>query len=431
MKKTVKIGLIGWGTVGGGLLRVLKTNAPLIEERLGGKLEIKAIADKDITTPRSVDVDKNVLTTEVATLFNDPEIDIIVELIGGKEPARTYILEAIKKGKHIVTANKALLAECGEEIFEAAGRNEVDVYFEGSVGGGMPIVKMLKEGLVANRIQAILAIINGTANYILSRMTSEGKDFQEVLSEAKRLGYAESDPAMDVEGIDSAHKLTILSSLSFGTRVKLSDVYVEGIKEITSADIHYAEEVGYVIKLLAIAKENQGEVEVRVHPTLLPHDHLLASVNGVFNACFLTGDAVGDILVYGRGAGEMATGSAVVADLVDLARNLLSESPRRVPMFTYRPGVKKVKPMEETVCRYYMRFSVLDRPRVLAGISNVLGKRDISIVSVIQKERREGDIVPIVIMTHEAKEKNIQLALREIDRLAVVKAKTMLIRVES
>lgn len=431
MKKTVKIGLLGWGTVGGGLLQVLKNNSSLIEGRLGGRLEIKAIADKDITTPRSLEVDRKILTTCVESLLCDPEIDIIVELIGGKEPARTYILKAIKEGKHIVTANKALLAECGEEIFEAAGQSKVGIYFEGSVGGGMPIIKLLKEGLVANRIQAILGIINGTTNYILSRMTSEGKDFQGALSEAKRLGYAEADPVMDLEGTDSAHKLAILSSLAFGTTVRLADIYVEGIKELTSADIRYAKEVGYSIKLLAIAKENQGKIEVRVHPTLLPRDHLLASVNGVFNACFLTGDAVGNILIYGQGAGEMSTGSAVVADLVDLARHLLWGTPHRVPRPIHRSGVKKIKPMEETICRYYMRFSVLDRPGVLAGISSVLGEKNISIASVIQKERREGDIVPIVIMTHEAKEKNIQAALKEIDQLTVVKAKTRLIRVEN
>lgn len=430
MKKTVKVGLIGWGTVGGGLVKILKANGSLIEKRLGGRLEIKAIADKDITTPRSVKVDKKILTTNVKSVIRNPDIDIIIELIGGKEPARTYILEAIEEGKHIVTANKALLAECGEEIFAAASKNGVDVYFEGSVGGGVPIIKILKEGLVGNRIQAILGIINGTANYILSRMTSEGKDFQEVLSEAKRLGYAESNPAMDIEGTDSAHKLTILASLAFGAKVKLSNVYVEGIKGITTADIRYADEVGYSIKLLAIAKESQGKIEVRVHPTLIPHHHLLSSVNGVFNACFLSGDAVGDMLVYGQGAGEMPTGSAVVADLVDLARNLLSGTPHRVPMLTYQSRVKKIKPMEETVCRYYMRFSVLDRPGVLASISSILGEKDISIASVMQKERREGDIVPIVIMTHEAREENIQVALKKINQLAVVKAKTMLIRVE-
>ncbi|NOX97278.1 MAG: homoserine dehydrogenase [Nitrospirae bacterium] len=429
MKKIVKIGLIGWGTVGGGLVKILKTNAHLIEERLGGKLEIKAIADKDIVSPRSIEIDKKLLTTDVESLLHDPEIDIIVELIGGKEPARTYLLEAIKEGKHIVTANKALLAECGE-IFKAAGKRGVNIGFEGSVGGGMPIIKVLKEGLVANRMEAILGIINGTANYILSRMTSEDKDFQEVLAEAKRLGYAESDPAMDVEGTDSAHKLAILASLAFGTRVKLNDIYVEGIKEITQADIRYAKEVGYSIKLLSIAKENQGRIEARVHPTLLPQEHLLASVNGVFNACFLTGDAVGNILVYGQGAGEMAAGSAVAADLVDLARNILSGTPHRVPVLTYPLGAAKMKPMKETLCRYYLRFSVLDRPGVLGSISNLLGKKDIGIASVIQKERREEDIVPIVIMTHEAKEENIRIALQKIDQLAVVKAKTMLIRVE-
>ena len=430
MKKTIKIGLIGWGTVGGGLLKVLKNNGSLIEKRLGGRLEIKAIADRDITTPRSVAVDKKILTTNVEALLHDPEIDVIVELIGGKEPARTYILEAIKEGKHIVTANKALLAEYGEEIFEAACRNKVGVYFEASVGGGMPIVKLLREGLAANRIRTILGIINGTANYILSRMTSEGKDFQDVLLEAKRLGYAESDPAMDIEGTDSAHKLVILVSLAFGVKVNLNDIYVEGVKEITSADICYAKGINYSIKLLAIAKDIQGRIEVRVHPTLLPQDHPLASVNGVFNACFLTGDAVGNILVSGRGAGEMAAGSAVAADLIDLARRFLIGSPHQVPVFSCCPGDKKIKPMEETVCRYYLRFSVLDRPGVLASISSVLGEKDISITSVIQKERREGNIVPIVIMTHEAKEKNIREALQKIDQLPAIKSRTMLIRVE-
>ncbi len=430
--RTINIGLIGFGTVGVGLVKVLKSNASLIKERLKGELQIKAIADKDIVSPRSVEVDKRILTTDVEALLDDSEIDIIVELIGGDEPAKTYILEAIKKGKHVVTANKALLAEQGEEIFEAARRGGVDVYFEGSVGGGMPIIKILKEGLVANRIQCILGIINGTANYVLSRMSQEGSSFQEALSEAKRLGYAEADPAMDIEGIDSAHKLTILAPIGFGTRVRLSDLYVEGIAEITDRDIQYAREFGYSIKLLAIAKEvGDEEIEVRVHPTLLPQDHLLSSVSGIFNACYLRGDCIGEVLIYGQGAGQMPTASAVAADVVDLARNLLSRSPGRVPAISYWPSVKRIRPMEESQSKYYFRFSVVDQPRVLAEISGILGQNDISIASVIQKERRELDIVPIVMMTHEAKEMAVRLALKKIDELPVVKAKTMLIRVES
>ncbi len=429
--KTINIGLIGFGTVGVGLVKVLKSNASLIKERLKGELRIKAIADKDIVSPRSVEVDKRILTTDVKALLNDPEIDIIVELIGGNEPAKTYILEAIKGGKHVVTANKALLAEQGEEIFEAASRREVDVYFEGSVGGGMPIIKILKEGLVANRIKCILGVINGTANYILSRMSEEGSSFQEALSEAKRLGYAEADPAMDIEGIDSAHKLAILASIGFGTRVRLSDLYIEGIAGISARDIQYASEFGYSIKLLAVAKEiGDEEIEVRVHPTLLPQGHLLSSVSGIFNACYLRGDCIGEVLVYGQGAGQMPTASAVAADLVDLARNLLSGSPGRVPAISYSSR-KRIRPMEESQSKYYFRFSVVDQPGVLAEISGLLGQNDISIASVIQKERKEGDIVPIVMMTHEAKERAVRLALEKIDKLPAVKAKTMLIRVES
>ncbi|MCD5390399.1 homoserine dehydrogenase [candidate division NPL-UPA2 bacterium] len=431
MKRTINVGLVGFGTVGVGLVKVLKSNASVIKERLRGELQIKAIADKDIVSPRSVEVDRKILTTDVKALLNDPEIDIIVELIGGDEPAKTYILEAIKGGKHVVTANKALLAEHGEEIFEVARRGGVDVYFEGSVGGGMPIIKILKEGLVANRLHSILGIINGTANYILSRMSREGSSLQEALSEAKRLRYAEADPAMDTEGIDSAHKLAILASIGFGTKVRISDLYVEGIAGITARDIQYASQFGYSIKLLAIAKEvGDEEIEVRVHPTLLPQDHLLSSVSGIFNACYLRGDCIGEMLVYGQGAGQMPTASAVAADVVDLARNLLSGSPGRVPVIRYSSS-KRIRPMEESQSRYYFRFSVVDQPGVLAEISGILGQNDISIASVIQKERKEGDIVPIVMMTHEAKEKAIRLALKKVDNLPAVKAKTMLIRVES
>ena len=429
----IHVGLIGFGTVGTGLVRILQENARLLEKRLGLSIVLKRIADLDITSDRGVKVNPALLTQKVADVIEDPEIAIVVELIGGLEPARTFILQAIEKGKHIVTANKALLAVHGAEIFKAADERGVDVGFEGSVGGGIPIIRSLKEGLVANKIRVIFGILNGTSNYILSEMTQQGLGFQEVLKKAQELGYAEADPTLDVEGIDAAHKLSILLSLAYGVQVRMNDIYTEGISNITPMDIEYASELGYSIKLLAVAKSDGGPIEARVHPTLLPAGHLLSTVGGPFNAIFVKGDAVGSTLFYGAGAGMMPTGSAVVSDLVELCRNIRLGVSRRVPLLAYQREHlhdAEIKHIHDITSTYYLRFSVVDRPGVLSRISGILGNMDISIASVIQKGRRAEKAVPIYMLTHQAREKNMQKALQEIDRLPITVDKTVLIRIE-
>lgn len=429
----VYIGLIGFGTVGTGVVKILQEKAKLLEERLGFSLILKKIADLDITRDRGIKVSPAILTTNVTEVIEDPEISIIVELIGGLEPARTFILQAMAKGKHVVTANKALLAVHGLEIFKAADEYGVDLGFEGSVGGGIPIIRALKEGLVANKIQVIFGILNGTSNYILSEMTARNLKFEEVLKKAQELGYAEADPTLDIQGIDTAHKLSILISLAYGVQVKLEDIYTEGITSIAPMDVEYAKELGYHIKLLAIAKSDGGPIEARVHPTLLPADHLLSTVSGPYNAIFVKGDAVGSTLFYGPGAGMMPTASAVVSDLVDLSRNLRLGANRRVPLLAYqRPYLKEgdIKSIENISCPYYLRFTVVDRPGVLSRISGILGDLDISIASVIQKGRRAEKAVPIYIVTHEAREKNMQKALQVIDRLPIIVNKTVYMRIE-
>jgi len=433
--KEIKVGMIGFGTVGSGVVGILQKNSGLIEKRMGAKLVLKRIADIDLETDRGVKLKPGVLTRRAEEVIKDPEIDIVMELIGGIEPAKTFILKAIRNKKHIVTANKALLALHGEEIFREAHRFGVDVNFEASVGGGIPLIRSIKEGLVANRIHSIFGILNGTSNYILSKMTDEGRDFKEVLKEAQEKGYAEADPTYDIEGIDAAHKLSILVRLAFGTSLRFHEIFIGGISEITPLDIQFGREFGYRIKLLAIAKMEKGKIEARVHPTMIPEGHLLSTVEGVFNAIYIKGDAVGPALFYGQGAGQMPTGSAVVSDLVELGRNLLVQAKgHRVPSLSYQEfAIKKnpLKKIEEVVMPYYMRFSALDRPGVLSKISGILGKNDISIVSVIQKGRRIKGSVPVVMMTHEAKEKNVRQALREINRLGVILGKTMFIRVEN
>jgi homoserine dehydrogenase len=429
--KEIKIGLIGFGTVGAGVVSILQGNAPLIEQRLGGRISLHKIADIDLTRDRGVQVPQEVMTTDAETVLTDPEIAICIELIGGIEPARTFILKAMSKGKHVVTANKALLALHGAEIFAAAQANGVRIGFEASVGGGIPIIRSLREGLVANRIISIFAILNGTSNYILTRMTQEKKGFREVLKDAQRMGYAEADPTLDVEGADTAHKLAILAALAFGIRVDLSDIFVEGISTITPLDIQYSSEFGYRIKLLAIGKADGGKVELRVHPTMLPVHHLLSRVEGVYNAIYISGDAVGPTMFYGQGAGGLPTGSAVVSDLVDLCRDInkgVQAGGGTAPLSPSRQGV--IKAIDEVVTPYYLRFTALDRPGVLSNISGILGKHEISIASVIQKGRKVKEAVPIVMMTHEAKGRNIHHALSEINKLDIIRAKTTLIRVE-
>ena len=429
----VYIGLIGFGTVGTGLVKILQENAKVLEKRLGIPIVLKRIADLDVTRDRGVKIHPAVLTPHASEVIDDPDISIVVELMGGMEPARTFILQAIERRKHIVTANKALLAVHGKEIFQAADQAGVDIGFEGSVGGGIPIIRSLKEGLVANKIQVIFGILNGTSNYILSEMTQRGLKFQEVLKKAQELGYAEADPTLDIEGIDTAHKLSILLSLAYGIQVKLNDIYTEGISRIAPMDIEHAKDLGYYVKLLAIAKSEGGPIEARVHPTLLPAHHLLSTVSGPFNAIFVKGDAVGSTLFYGAGAGMMPTGSAVVSDLVDLCRNIRLGVSRRVPLLSYqREHLREaeIKPMRDISSTYYLRFTVVDRPGVLSRISGILGDLDISISSVIQKGGRGEKAVYIYMLTHEAREKNMEKALQVIDRLPVIMDKTVLIRIE-
>ena len=431
--KKINVGIVGFGTVGTGTAKILIENSLLIEERVGTPIVVKKIADHDIEKPREINVDPAILTKDANEILNDPEIDIVVELIGGYGYAKEFILKAIDKGKHVVTANKALLAVHGDEIFRAAYRKGVDIGFEASVGGGIPIIRALKEGLVANRIESIYGIVNGTTNYILTKMTAEGKKFGDVLKKAQEKGYAETDPTFDVEGVDAAHKLAVLISLAYGVRIRFEDIYTEGISKITPLDIEFAREFGYRIKLLAITKDDRGKIEARVHPTMLKESAMLANVDGVFNAIYVTGDAVGSTMFYGRGAGMMPTGSAVVSDIADIARNIIKKSHQRVPPLGCSEGCikdAKVKDISETVNHYYIRFSAMDKPGVLSKISGILGENNISISSMIQKGRQVGGSVPIVMMTHEAKEKDVRKALDEIDRLPVVHDKTVFIRIE-
>ncbi|MBI1819734.1 MAG: homoserine dehydrogenase, partial [Nitrospirae bacterium] len=378
--------------------------------------------------------------TDYKKVVDDPGVDIVIELIGGIEPAKTILLSALKKNKHVVTANKALLAEHGEELYNKANKMGLDIGFEGSVAGGIPIIRILKEGLAANQIESFYGIINGTSNYILTKMTEEKLPFESVLREAQRLGYAEADPTFDIEGIDTAHKLSILITLAFGTQVHFKDIYIEGITQITPLDIEYAREFGFKIKLLAIAKRRGNEIEARVHPTMIHEGEMLASVNGVFNAIYLVGNALGQTLFYGKGAGELPTGSAVVSDLIDIARNILyassfePQAPRvRVPLVSFLPQERKdlrIKPIDEIESLYYIRFMVLDNPGVLSHISGILGEHQISISAVIQKGRLAGETVPVVMMTHRSLERNVRQALETIDQLPYVSEKTLTIRVE-
>jgi len=433
MKARIGVGLIGFGTVGIGVAKILLKNRALIQRRVGVPVELVRVADLDITRDRGVSLPPGMLTTDVGQILDDPSIDIVLELIGGYDTAKRVILDAMARGKQVVTANKALLAVHGEEIFDAAARRCVDLGFEASVGGGIPVIRALTEGLAANTILSIYGIINGTSNYILSRMTSEGQGFKEVLAEAQRAGYAEADPTFDVAGVDSAHKLSIMVSLAYGTPVNFKEIYTEGITRLTPLDITYSKEFGYTIKLLGIAKFSDGEVEARVHPTMIPSTSPVAHVEGIYNAIQLAGDAVGDIVLYGQGAGSMPTGSAVVSDVIAIARNLLRGATGRVPPASFQQDQRRplrIRRMEEIVSLYYLRFMVLDRPGVLSQISGVLGRHGISISSVLQQGRKEGQTVPVVIMTHASTERDVQASLREIDRMPFISEPTTLIRVE-
>ncbi len=434
MQRRVRVGLIGFGTIGTGVVKILQEQSRQLRSRLGVPLELVRIADVDLDRDRGVRVAKGVLTKDARELIDDPEIDVVVELMGGYGLARKFVLRSLANGKSVVTANKALLAVHGAEIFAAVEAAGVDLGYEASVGGGIPIIRTLREGLAADVNQAVYGIVNGTANYILSQMSDEGGEFETVLAAAQAAGLAEADPTFDVDGIDSAHKLALLIQLAFGSSVAFEDLPVEGIRGITQLDIQLAREFGYTIKLLAIAKRDKRRIEARVHPTMVPSDHLLADVGGAFNAIAVEGDALGSSLYFGQGAGMMPTATAVVADILEVARNVVSGNRGRVAPLGYpiaRQQRATLKPMADVITEYYLRFLVLDRPNVLAKIAGILGAHRISIASMIQRETESGAEVPIVMHTHRAREKDLLAALGEIERLSVVRAAPVYIRVEN
>ncbi|NLF18009.1 MAG: homoserine dehydrogenase [Lentisphaerae bacterium] len=425
----VRVGIIGFGTVGAGVVDCLLRNGDLIGERTGLRPVLARVADLDITSDRGVAVPSGVLTQDAVGLIEDPSVDVVVELIGGTGVAKDFILRALAAGKPVVTANKALLAMHGEEIFSAAERSSADVYYEASVGGGIPCIKAMREGLVGNRIREIVGILNGTCNYILTRMEREGADFEAVLAAAQAAGYAEADPGLDVDGIDTAHKATILASLAYGEWFGMEPLHIEGIRRVSLQDIHYASELGYRIKLLAVIKERDGGVQMRVQPTLIPMSSLLGHVGGVFNAVWVRGDTAGGTMYYGRGAGRDATASAVVADIVDVSLNLKFGSHRRVAAFRPHQGYDRVVPMSDVRTRYYIRLQALDQPGVMALVSGILGRHGISIASVTQKEVNQPS-VPMVILTHQAREAAIQSALQEMGRIDEIVEPPAMFRIE-
>jgi len=424
--RKVNIGLLGLGTVGSGVVSILQQNASDIEIRTGSKINIKTVLVRNVNAPRSVSGEFR-LTDQPQDIFNDPEIDIVVEVMGGIEPARTYMLQALRHGKHVVTANKDVLALHGQELLEVAAQEGKELYFEASVAGGIPIIAAIKQSLTANRIESLFGIINGTTNYILTAMTEEGREYEEVLAEAQKLGYAEADPSSDVEGLDAARKLAILSSIAFNSRVTLENVFVEGISQITPRDIHYAKELGCVIKLLAIAKNNPDGLEVRVHPAMLPIRHPLASVNGVFNAIYVVGNALGEAMFYGRGAGSLPTGSAVVADIIQVIRNMKAQvTASSCTCYRELP----IKKPEDFCSAFYIRLLVRDEPRVLATLALLFAEANISFASIIQKPLPNQE-AEIVLVTHPTIEYNLQQALDSVRAYSKVLSVQNVIRFES
>ena len=432
--RAINVGLLGIGTVGGGTFAVLARNQEEIARRAGCAITMRMIADKEVEKARRVVGDRAVVTADAYEVVGNPDIDIVVELIGGTGVAKDLILKAIANGKHVVTANKSLLAQHGNEIFAAAQKKDVMVAFEGAVGGGIPIIKSLREGLTANRIEWIAGIINGTSNFILSEMRDKGSSFADVLKEAQGRGYAEADPTFDIEGVDAAHKLTIMAAIGFGIPMQFKSAYIEGISKLAQIDIRYAGELGYRIKLLGIAKRKDKGIELRVHPTLIPERRLLANVEGVMNAILVKGDAVGQTMYYGAGAGAEPTASAVVADLVDVARMLTADPEHRVPHLAFQPDQLSsipILPMGEVETSYYLRLRVQDRPGVLADITRILADLQISIDAMVQKEPHEGeDQVDIIMLTHLTVEKNVNAAIAKIEKLPVVVGKVTRIRLE-
>jgi homoserine dehydrogenase len=426
MQKSINIGLLGLGTVGSGVVKILRENAHNIEQKIGNPIALKKILVRNIAKHRDVDCDAS-LTDNADDILNDPDIDIVVEVIGGEEPAKEYIIRALKAGKHVVTANKDVLAKYGHDLFAAAESSSADLMFEASVGGGIPIIRPLKQCLAANKITEVMGIVNGTTNYMLTKMTNERVDFAEVLKEAQAKGYAEADPTADVGGWDAARKIAILSSIAFGTRVSLDDVYVEGITDITLQDIEYASELGYVIKLLAIAKDDERGIDVRVHPAFIPSNHPLATVNDVFNAIYVKGNAVGEAMFYGRGAGQMPTASAVAADIIDVARNIKHHVNGRILCTCY--DQKSFCPISKTESPYYIRIIVEDKPGVLAAIAGAFGAQEVSLNAVIQK-RKIDNCAEIVLITYRVPEANVRLAINTIKGMSVINQVRSVIRVE-
>jgi homoserine dehydrogenase len=432
---SVKIGILGLGTVGGGTVNVLTRNAKEISRRAGRDIEIAWAADRDLDSPKICNTDGISLTDDAMAIINNPEIEIVVELIGGTGIARELVMKAIENGKHVVTANKALIALHGNELFAKAQEKGVTISFEAAVAGGIPIIKAMREGLAGNRIEWLAGIINGTGNFILTEMRDKGRDFAEVLTEAQALGYAEADPTFDVEGIDAAHKLTIMASIAFGIPLQFNKAYTEGISKISQEDVKNAGELGYRIKHLGIAKKTPQGIELRVHPTLIPHRRLIANVDGVMNAILVHGDAVGSTLYYGAGAGSDATASAVVADIVDVVRALTSDPENRVPHLAFKPDLldnTPIMPMSQVVTSYYLRIATEDKLGVLADITRILSVNGISIEAIVQKEpEQQGGMVPLIMLTHEVLEKNMDAAIMQIEALSTVKDSVMRIRMES
>lgn len=435
----INLGMIGGGTVGSGVYHAWQRNAPLLASRLGLRVHLRQIAVKAFDEPRPYPIPRSLLTTDWQAVVHDPHVQVVIELVGGTTLARTMVLTALKLGKPVVTANKALLSAHGEELFAAARQHGANLYYEASVAGGIPIIKALRESFVGNRVTHLYGIVNGTCNYILTRMKLEGAEFADVLAEAQRLGYAEAEPSLDIDGYDSQHKTGILASLAHGFWVQPRSIYVEGIRAISRLDMQYADQLGYTIKLLGIVKHHTAarpsrapdRIQVSVYPALIPNAHVLASVHGVFNAVFVRGDVVGDTLFYGRGAGKDATASAVLSDVADAALDLTHHSQRRVPPFVCHAPNGVVTPIGEVVSRYYLRLSVVDRPGVLAQIATILGRAKIGISSVIQPEGHEGESVPLILMIHDATNAAMQKALGKIGKLSAVKTTPVMLRVET
>lgn len=433
--KPVKVGLLGLGTVGGGTVNVLARNANEIARRAGRGIQITHAAARDLSKPRICNTDGIQLTTDPMEVVNDPHVQIIVELIGGDTLARDAVMQAIAQGKHVVTANKALIAKHGNEIFAAAQENNVMVAFEAAVAGGIPIIKALREGLAGNRIKWLAGIINGTGNFILTEMRDKGRDFADVLKEAQQLGYAEADPTFDVEGIDAAHKLTILASIAFGIPLQFDAAYTEGISNITREDVTYAEQLGYRIKHLGVTRKTANGIELRVHPTLIPERRLIANVDGVMNAVLVKGDAVGPTMYYGAGAGDEPTASAVVADLVDVVRALTSDPGNRVPHLAFQADAlsdTRIMPIDQVETAYYLRMQAQDKPGVLAEVTRILAEQEISIEAIIQKEpTAEMQYVSVIMLTHKVREQSMNAAIKNIESLDSINGSVTRIRMET